>query len=118
MNTSGTRVAMTTWCSFRFNRQPWMQFDASPAEASLISISELTTAVKRALERELATLHPYQTTLGELDFDSLDFAVVSALLAHLAPGVVLPTANGLVDPSWTIGEIHHLLCAWEERPQS
>jgi hypothetical protein len=61
---------------------------------------------------------PYQTTLGELDLDSLDFAVISALLASLAPDLVLPTANGLIDPSWTIGEIHHLLCAWEERAGS
>jgi hypothetical protein len=81
----------------------------------LLSPLELTAALQTALGRPLPSLFPHRTALAELALDSLDVVAIAQMVGTLVPGFVVPTSNGLIDLSWTVGELHHLLCAWEER---
>lgn len=78
------------------------------------TLEELVALASEALDAELTQADDH-LSLSDLGFDSLSLTVMSVAINERFPFMEMPATDGLIDPSWTLAELHHLIAAEVER---
>ena len=82
-----------------------------------MTIEELIALIEEAIERSIDSSDRRQS-LATIGLDSLDLVTVAVSLDAEYGAIELPATEGMIDPAWSIAELHHFVQAFLERQHS
>ena len=85
------------------------------AEPDLPTLHEFILWLEDLFQREVERDQLHQRSLTDHGFDSLDHATLLISISERFPGVDTEQVDGVIDPTLTIPELHHLIVAGLER---
>lgn len=80
-----------------------------------LELDRFLTYVQSALRRDWSPDQSRTATLLDLGLDSLDLVELNSALLDEYGDFDLEAGDGLIDPAWTLADLHHLMCAGIER---
>ncbi len=84
-------------------------------DQSLPDLAAFIVWLEEVLQRDVPDDRLFQRTLAEHGFDSLDQATLLLSIDENFPGVEVEQVDGVIDPTWTIPELHHFITVALER---
>lgn len=81
-----------------------------------MTLEELIDLIEESVERAIDVDFPNRS-LAEIGLDSLDLVAVAVSLDAAFGQIELPATEGMIDPAWSLAELHHFVQAFLDRQQ-
>ncbi|MGE0308500.1 MAG: phosphopantetheine-binding protein [Acidimicrobiia bacterium] len=76
----------------------------------MLTVEELLGMVSEVIESPVVPADAHRS-LDDIGLDSLALTLLALALTERYPMVEMPASDGLIDPSWTVAELHHVVMA-------